>query len=257
MLNKVPEVTLYFWAIKIMATTVGETAADYLMEHTGLSLSNTTYLAVAVLLAALLAQFRMYRYIPAFYWFAVVAISVVGTLITDYLTDEKGISLWASSAIFAVALAATFTAWFASERTLSIHSILTSRREGFYWLTILFTFALGTAAGDLLAEKVNLGYFVSAVLFAAAIGAVVTAWKYFDLNPVLAFWMGYILTRPLGASFGDFLSQPRDAGGLGIGTTGTSFLFLGAILGMVVYLTITRNDQIEKVNPEAIEPVDA
>ncbi len=247
MLNKVPEVTLYFWIIKIMATTVGETAADYVLEHTGLTVAKTTWVALGVLAAALLVQLRARKYVPAVYWFAVVVISIVGTLITDYLTDERGVSLWISTGIFTAALIATFATWYARERTLSIHTIVTTEREAFYWLTILFTFALGTAAGDLLAETVNLGYFVSAVLFAAAIGAVTAAWYFFDLNPVLAFWMGYILTRPLGASMGDLLSQPREDGGLGLGTTGTSFLFLGTILALVTFLTITRRDQADPV----------
>ena len=247
MLNKVPEVTLYFWIIKIMATTVGETAADYVLEHTGLTVAKTTWVAFGVLAAALIAQFRSRKYIPTIYWFAVVVISIVGTLITDYLTDERGISLWVSTGIFTAALITTFATWFAREKTLSIHTIVTSEREAFYWLTILFTFALGTAAGDLLAETVNLGYFVSAVLFAAAIGAVTAAWYFFDLNPVLAFWLGYILTRPLGASMGDLLSQPREDGGLGLGTTGTSFIFLGTILVLVIFLTITKRDQADPV----------
>jgi uncharacterized membrane-anchored protein len=247
MLNKVPEVTLYFWVIKIMATTVGETAADYVLEHTGLTVAKTTWVALGVLAAALMAQLRGRRYIPAVYWFAVVVISIVGTLITDYLTDERGVSLWVSTGIFTVALASTFALWFAREHTLSIHTIVTSEREGFYWLTILFTFALGTAAGDLLAEQVNLGYFVSALLFASAIGAVTAAWYFFDLNPVLAFCLGYILTRPLGASVGDLLSQSRDDGGLGLGTTGTSFLFLGTILALVTFLSITKLDRADPV----------
>lgn len=244
MLNKVPEVTLYFWVIKVLATTVGETAADYLNETLGFGLTNTTYVMGALLIGALLVQFRSREYIPPVYWVAVVLISVVGTLITDNLTDGMGVPLPVSTAVFAVALAATFAAWYASERTLSIHSIVTTRREGFYWLAILFTFALGTAAGDLVAEQYALGYLASILIFAGVIAAITVAHLRFELNAVLAFWLAYILTRPLGASIGDFASQVRSAGGLGLGTTGTSALFLSAILALVAFLTVTRTDRI-------------
>ncbi|MDQ1599189.1 MAG: hypothetical protein QOD68_663, partial [Actinomycetota bacterium] len=167
MLNKVPEVTLYFWVIKILATTVGETAADYLNDTLGFGLTWTTVVMSVGLAMLLVVQFRSNRYIAPVYWAAVVFISVVGTLITDNLTDRFGVPLALTTVIFAIALAATFAAWYASEKTLSIHSIVTSKREGYYWLAILFTFALGTAAGDLVAEKFNLGYFVSLLIFAA------------------------------------------------------------------------------------------
>jgi len=244
MLSKVPEVTVYFWVIKILATTVGETAADFLNTNLKLGLTGTTCVMAALLAVALLFQFRARKYVPGIYWLAVVLISVVGTLITDNLTDHFGISLWLTSVLFAIALAATFVVWYSSERTLSIHSIYTTRREAFYWLAILFTFALGTAAGDLVAEQLNLGYWKSALMFAAVIGLVVVAWKYARLNPVLAFWVAYILTRPLGASIGDFLSQPTADGGRGLGTAGTSAIFLVTILALVVYLARSRKDQI-------------
>jgi uncharacterized membrane-anchored protein len=244
MLNKVPEITLFFWIIKILATTVGETAADFLNTNLNFGLTGTSVVIGALLLVVLGFQFTLRRYVPGIYWLAVVLISVVGTLITDNLTDNFGVPLPVSTALFAAALAATFAAWFAVERTLSIHTILTSRREAFYWLTILFTFALGTAAGDLVAEKLNLGYLLSAVGFAAVIGAITVAHLRFKLNAVLAFWLAYILTRPLGASLGDLLSQPTAGGGLGLGTVGTSALFLTAILSLVSYLAITRRDVI-------------
>jgi len=243
MLNKVPEVTLYFWVIKIMATTVGETAADYLNVDLGFGLTNTTYVVGALLLATLGWQFKATRYVPGIYWLAVVFISVVGTLITDNLTDRFGVSLVISTVAFAITLAVTFAAWFASERTLSIHTIVTSRREGFYWLAILFTFALGTAAGDLVAERFSIGYAYSGLIFGAMIALVAIAHFAFKLNAVLAFWIAYILTRPLGASIGDLLSQPRADGGLGLGTTVTSAVFLGSILGLVTFLAITKRDQ--------------
>jgi uncharacterized membrane-anchored protein len=252
MLNKVPEVTLYFWVIKILCTTVGETAADFLNENLGLGLTLTTLLTAVLLVAALGVQFRSRLYVPGIYWLAVVLISVVGTLITDNLTDHFGVSLVTTTVVFTVVLAATFAAWFASERTLSIHTIVTTRRESFYWLAVLFTFALGTAAGDLTAERLAVGYWKSAVLFATAIAVVYALNRFVRLNAILAFWLAYILTRPLGASIGDYLSQPRSDGGLGLGTTVTSVLFLLTILTVVVYLTITKRDRIEGVSaPEA------
>ncbi|MGB3762635.1 MAG: hypothetical protein WA966_05375, partial [Ornithinimicrobium sp.] len=225
LLNKVPEVTVYFWVIKILATTVGETIADYLTATLGFSLNNASITVGAMLAAVLIAQFRAHRYIAPTYWAAVVLISVAGTLITDNMVDDHGVSLWTTTAIFSVALAVTFAIWYAVEHTLSIHAITTHRREAFYWTAILFTFALGTAAGDLLAESVGIGFATSALVFAAAIAAVAIAHLKFGLNAVLAFWVAYILTRPLGASIGDLLSQSRAAGGLGVGTTATSGLF--------------------------------
>jgi uncharacterized membrane-anchored protein len=247
MLNKVPEVTLWFWIIKVLCTTVGETASDYLASNVGLGLTKTTFITSALLLATLVVQFRARRYIPPVYWLGIVLISVVGTQITDNLTDIHGVPLWQTTVIFAVVLAGVFAAWFASERTLSIHTIVTTRREAFYWLTVLFTFALGTAAGDFTAEQLAVGYFLSAVLFAAVIGLVALAHFRFGLGAITAFWLAYILTRPLGASLGDFLSQDRSSGGLGLGTTVTSIIFLAAILVVVSYLTVTRRDATEVV----------
>jgi uncharacterized membrane-anchored protein len=237
MLNKVPEVTLIFWVIKVLATTVGETAADFLNVDLGLGLTITSIIMATLLIAALVVQFKLRKYTPAVYWLAVVLISVVGTLITDNLTDNLGVPLWVTTAVFAVGLAGTFSVWAASEKTLSIHSIFTTRRETFYWLAVLFTFALGTAAGDLVAEGLQLGFFISLLLFAAAIALVAVAYFVFHLNAVLSFWIAYILTRPLGASTGDLLSQPTADGGLGLGTTGTSVLFLTVILTLVIALT--------------------
>ena len=249
MLNKVPEVTIIFWVIKVLATTVGETAADFLNVDLNFGLTITSVVMAALLAVALVAQFRLRRYVPGVYWLAVVLISVVGTLITDNLVDNLGVSLWTTTVVFAAALAVTFVWWFVSEKTLSIHSIFTTRREGFYWLAVLFTFALGTAAGDLVAEGLNLGFLVSLMLFAAAIGLVTVAFFFFKLNAVLAFWIAYVLTRPLGASLGDLLSQSPADGGLGLGTTGTSAIFLTTILALVIVLTVrarkaTRDESI-------------
>lgn len=242
MLNKVPEITLYFWVIKILCTTVGETAADFLNENLGLGLTGTSVVMSVLLIMALVFQFRSRRYVPAIYWLAVVLISVVGTLITDNLTDNLGVSLVTTTIIFAGALAATFALWYRSERTLSIHTIVTTKREAYYWLAILFTFALGTAAGDLTAESLNLGYPVSALIFGGLIAVVTVAHLAFGLDAVLAFWLAYILTRPLGASLGDYLSQAKTDGGLGLGPVVTSSIFLLAILSTVIYLGITKKD---------------
>ncbi|WP_373455901.1 COG4705 family protein [Paenibacillus sp. VTT E-133280] len=242
--NKVPQVTVFFWIIKIMATTVGETAADFLNFNLFWGLSNTTLVMSGLLIAALYFQMSASKYVPALYWLAVVLISVVGTLITDNLVDNLGVSLEATTIVFSILLSLTFGVWYASERTLSIHSIITKKREMFYWLTILFTFALGTAAGDLVAESLNWGYLLSAIIFAALIGAITLAYYRFKLNAVTAFWLAYILTRPLGASLGDYLSQDRSEGGLELGTTGTSIIFIVIILGLVIYLTKTKKDEV-------------
>jgi uncharacterized membrane-anchored protein len=243
-ISKVPEVTLYFWIIKILATTVGETAADYLNTTLKVGLTSTTLIMAALLGICLFFQFRARKYVPVIYWLGIVLISVVGTLITDNLVDNLGISLWTTTIAFAIALAIAFTSWYSSEKTLSIHSIVTLKREAFYWLTVLFTFALGTAAGDLVAESLDLGYLKSALLFAGLIGAVALAFYVAKLNEILAFWIVYILTRPLGASIGDYLSQTKDDGGLGLGTTITSAIFLLAILAVVSFLSISKRDQI-------------
>jgi uncharacterized membrane-anchored protein len=252
MLNKVPEVTLFFWVIKIMCTTIGETAADYLNENLGLGLTNTTYVAGALLAVLLLGQFRARRYVPGLYWSVVVVISVFGTLITDNKTHSYGVPLTTSTPVFAAILGLVFAVWWLVERTLSIHTIITPRREAFYWLAILFTFALGTAAGDLVAEQANLGYGVSIALFGGLLALIALAHYAFGVNAVLTFWLAYIMTRPLGASIGDELSQSsHQYGGLGLGTSGTSYVFLAVILGLVAYLTITQRDQTPAELPEA------
>jgi uncharacterized membrane-anchored protein len=254
MLNKVPEVTIYFWIIKIMCTTVGETAADYLNDNLGFGLTNTTIVAGVLLVVLLGVQFSLRRYVPGVYWSVVVVISVFGTLITDNMTDRYHVPLTTSTIVFAIALAVVFAVWYAVERTLSIHTIYTRRREAFYWLAILFTFALGTAAGDLSAEKLDLGYAVSIAIFGGMIALVALAHFAFGANAVLTFWLAYILTRPLGASIGDEMSQhSHKYGGLGLGTTGTSYIFLGCILALVTYLSLTRRDATEsrRAVPEA------
>ncbi|MCW3110644.1 MAG: hypothetical protein JWQ09_5150 [Segetibacter sp.] len=245
LLNKVPQITLYFWIIKILCTTVGETAADFLNEKLHLGLTGTSTVMGVLLIIALFFQIKSKKYVPGIYWLAVVLISVVGTLITDNLTDNLGISLDLTTTVFGIALAVTFAVWYAIERTLSVHEINTVRREAFYWLAILFTFALGTAAGDLLAESLKLGYLLSTLAFSASIALVFVAYRIFKLNAVVAFWIAYILTRPLGASMGDYLSQDLTDGGLGLGTAVTSAIFLVCILITVIYLTKTKKDVID------------
>jgi len=244
MLNKVPEITIFFWIIKILCTTVGETAADFLGSTFNLGLTALTGIMGVALIIVLFFQFKSRKYVPGVYWLAVVLISIFGTLITDNLTDNFGVSLITTTIIFSIVLAIVFAAWYWKEKTLSIHSIFTTRREGFYWLTILFTFALGTAAGDLTAERFSLGYLTAALIFAGLIVLVTFAHLKLKLNAVLAFWIAYILTRPLGASIGDKLSQAPADGGLGLGTIVTSAVFLAAILTTVIYLSITKKDVI-------------
>ena len=242
MLNKVPQVTLAFWVIKVLATTVGETGADYLAVHVGLGTLATDAIMLVLLLASLAAQFAAREYIPWRYWLTVVLISVVGTQITDFLTDKLDISLYVSTAVFAVVLAVTFAIWYAVERTLSIHSILTRRREAFYWLAILFTFALGTAAGDLATEALGMGFRIGVLVFAGLIAATYAAYR-LGAGPVLTFWIAYILTRPLGASLGDLLSQAQTYGGLGLGTIVTSLVFLVVIVALVTWVSVTGFDR--------------
>jgi uncharacterized membrane-anchored protein len=246
MLNKVPEVTIYFWIIKILCTTVGESFADYINETLGFGLTNTTLVFSAAFAIALLVQLRLSRYVPTVYWLVVVLVSVVGTLLTDNLTDGHNVPLALSFSVFSVLLAAVFGTWFSREQTLSIHSIITRPREAFYWLTVLVTFALGTAAGDWTIELTGWSPGHAILLPAALIAAVFAAWRA-GAGPVLCFWLAYILTRPLGPNIGDFLSLPRSEGGQALGTLATSLLFLGAITATVAYLTVSRKDRTDLV----------
>jgi len=240
MLNKVPVVTPSFWIIKIMATTVGETGADYLAVHVGFGTAVTGTIMATLLLAALLLQLRANTYVPWIYWLTVVLVSVVGTQITDALTDGLEVSLYLSTAVFAVLLATIFALWYAVERTLSIQTIVTRRRELFYWAAVLCTFALGTAAGDLATEALNLGFTLGVGVFGLLIAIIATAY-YLGVNAVLTFWLAYILTRPLGASLGDLLSQSQTNGGVGLGTIVTSVIFLVVISILVLRLTILQS----------------
>ncbi|CAM4063809.1 hypothetical protein [Roseateles saccharophilus] len=230
--NKVPAIALSFWVIKVLSTTVGETGADFLAVQVGWGQGPTSLAMAAMLVAALIVQLRAKTYVPWIYWLSVVLVSVVGTQITDLLTDGLGISLYASSVAFAIALAAIFARWHGVEKTLSIQTIVTRRRELFYWAAILCTFALGTAVGDLATEALGLGFALGSVVFGALLCATYAAWL-MGANAVLSFWVAYILTRPFGAAIGDLLTQDRTYGGMGIGPMWTSAIFLSFIVSLV------------------------
>lgn len=242
--SKVPEVTVYFWVITVLATTVGENTADLLNVHLGSGLTGTTALLGVLFVGALVLQVRARRYVPAIYWPAVLLASLLGALLGDNLVHRLGLKLDLTTLTFMLALAVTLVVWYAREKTLSIRTVCTSRREVFCWAAILLTFAFGASAGDLL-ETLSVNYLVSAIAFAALIAVVALADAGLDLNPVLTFWIVYILARPLGVTLGDYLSQPGRPGdsGLGLGHFGTSAVFLVAFLGLVAYLSVSRRDQ--------------
>lgn len=231
---KVPAITLSFWMIKVISTTVGETAADFLAVDAGLGQAATRTLMAVLLIAALTIQLRRPRYTPWTYWLTVVLVSIVGTQITDLLTDGLGISLYVSTPIFALLLMVIFAAWHAVERTLSIHDIVSRRRELFYWAAILCTFSLGTAAGDLATEALGMGFTLGVMIFGGLIAATYASFR-MGGGAVLTFWLAYILTRPLGASLGDLLTQAKTDGGFGMGTAWTSALFLTVIVLLVAF----------------------
>jgi uncharacterized membrane-anchored protein len=247
--NRVPEISIAFWVIKILSTTTGETVSDYLNETVGLGLPNTTYITMSLLIVTMVAQFYSPRYNPYIYWLAVILYSIVGTAITDNLTDGLEVELWLSTVVFAVLLAVTFGVWYYKEKTLNFHTIFTRRREAFYWVAILFTFALGTAGGDLITEGWGWGYGVGVALFGGLIVAITAAWYFAKANGVTCFWLAYILTRPLGASIGDLFSQDKSDGGLGLGTTAISIVFLVIIMILTVYLDM----RIRKERRAALE----
>ncbi|MEN9715928.1 MAG: hypothetical protein RJA35_1395 [Actinomycetota bacterium] len=242
---KVPTVTAFFWIIKVLATTTGETFSDWINETLGFGLGNTTAVMTLVLVITLTLQVRSQIYRPWLYWLNIVVVSITGTLITDNLTDGMGFPLLYSMIIFGALLIVTFVVWFRREKSLAMKSINTRERELFYWLAILLTFAMGTATGDYLGDALSLGFGVSALIFAGAIALVALLWRTGTVGEILAFWIAYILTRPLGASIGDLLAQAPKDGGLGVGTTGTSIIFLAAILGCVTYLAVSKKDQIK------------
>lgn len=255
LLSKVPEVTVWFWIIKILCTTVGESFADWISTNLGLGLNKTALIFTVVLAATLGWQLRLTRYVPAVYWLAVVVFSVTGTLYTDILTDRLHVPLALSTSVFAAALAIVFGVWYARERTLSIHSIVTLPRESFYWLAVLVTFALGTAAGDWTLALTGWGPGTSVLLPVGLIVVIFIGWR-LGANAVLSFWLAYILTRPLGANLGDWFATPSTQHGLGLGTAVTSAIFLTAILATVVYLTWTHSDVIKEPEETRTPTVD-
>jgi uncharacterized membrane-anchored protein len=237
-LTKVPAITATFWLIKVLSTTIGETFADFLSVNVGLGPAVTDLTMFSVLALALTAQLRKRKYTPWIYWLCVVLVSIVGTQITDFFTDTLGISLYVSTVVFAIILAAVFTVWHRQEGTLAISSVDTFRREAFYWAAILVTFALGTAAGDLATEALSLGFRNGVFVFAGLI-LVTSLASRMGASPVLTFWIAYVLTRPLGASLGDLLTQAKDLGGLGLGASLTSVVFL-----LVIAVLVTREQRL-------------
>lgn len=240
MLNKVPEITIFFWIIKVLTTGMGEVASDYLANH--LNPVIAVALAGICLVASLVMQFSVRRYVAWIYWLNVVMVSIFGTMAADVLHVGFGISYLVSTTFFVVVLTIIFATWYASEKTMSIHSIYTHHREAFYWATILTTFALGTAVGDMTATTMHLGYFFSGVLFALVIAIPAMAYWLFGMNEIFAFWFAYVVTRPLGASFADWMGVSHDRGGLGLGTGSVSLGLTIIILGLVGYMAITRKD---------------
>lgn len=239
-LSKVPEVTVLFWVIKVLTTGMGETTSDYLAKRFDPVLA--VGVTGVVLALSLALQFAVRRYVTWVYWFAIVMVSVFGTMAADVLHVGFGVPYVVSTVLFAVALAVVFAGWYATERTLSIHSITTWRREAFYWATVLTTFALGTAAGDLTATTLHLGYLASGVLFAVVIAVPAVAHRWSGMNAVLAFWFAYVLTRPLGASFADWLGVPPSRHGLDLGTGPVSLVLAALIALLVGYLSVSRRD---------------
>jgi len=236
---KVPEVILLFWVVKILTTAGGEATSDYLRIY-GNFKGGAVELGLFVV--GLVWQFRTRRYSAFAYWFFAYAIAVIGTGVADFLHLDVGIPYAGTTLLWLVVLVAIFAVWHRRERTLSIHSITTQRREAYYWATVFATFALGTALGDYTAIALNLGYLSSAILFSVVIFLPAIAHWRFRLNAVAAFWMSYVVTRPLGASWADYISKPRNLGGLAFGDGQTALVFGLAIAGCVVYLAVKRPD---------------
>ncbi len=235
-LSKVPEITALFWVTKLLTTAMGESTSDYLVKRMNPVVA--VGLGALVLAGTLVVQFRADRYVPWIYWITVLMVAIVGTMAADVLHIQFRVPYAVSTVFFAVVLTVVFVTWHRVEGTLSIHSIVTPRRELFYWAAVMATFALGTAAGDLTATTLGLGYLTSAVLFAALMLVPAVGYWRFHLNAILAFWTAYVLTRPLGASIADWLGKPKHVSGLGWGDGVASLLFGILIVGCVGYLTV-------------------
>jgi uncharacterized membrane-anchored protein len=240
LLRKVPQVTLIFWVIKILSTGMGETTSDFLVR--AIDPIVAVLLGGVCFAAALTLQLVVRRYIPWVYWLAVVMVAIFGTMVADVIHIVLGVPYVVSTIAFAVALTIVFVVWYMTEKTLSIHTINSRRRELFYWATVITTFALGTAVGDMTATTLQLGYFASGVLFAILFAVPALGYRLFGLNEIFAFWFAYIVTRPLGASFADWLGRPVTAGGVGLGTGIVSLALAVVIATLVGYLTITGKD---------------
>src|ERR1700728_781015 len=249
---KVPEITLLFWVIKILTTAGGEATSDYLALDLGSRLI-AGCIEAGILVIGLVWQFRTRRYTAAAYWFLAYAIAIFGTGVSDALHLVVGIPYAGTTALWAVVLALVFWLWYRSEHTLSIHSIVTTRRETYYWTVVFATFALGTALGDFTATALHLGYLASGIMFGVVILIPAIAWRPFRLNSVVAFWFAYVVTRPLGASFADYVSKPHSISGIDFGNGPTSGLAIIAIAILVTYVAIRRND----IQPPALTDVSA
>ena len=237
---RVPEITAYFWAIKALSTAMGESTSDYLVHAMNPELA--VVLGFIGFVAALALQFRVRRYVAWTYWLAVVGVGVFGTMAADVLHVGFGVPYIASSLLYAIALAAVFGGWYRTEKTLSIHSVDTPRRELFYWAAVVATFAMGTAVGDLTATTFGLGYLASGLLFAAVIAIPAIGYWRLRWNAIFCFWFAYVATRPLGASFADWMGKPKTVGGLGLGDGTVALAFTAAIFCLVAFLAITRRD---------------
>jgi len=244
-LTKVPKLTVYFWIIKIITTALGEATSDYLVN------TISPYIAVGLGLILLVIMFTwqltIKKYTPAIYWLTALAVSIAGTMGADVVHVGFGIPYAISTAFYMLALAAAFTFWYRSEKTLSIHSIYTKKRESFYWLVVLLTFALGTAAGDLIAFTLNLGFLLSGILFTTIFAVPCLLYWKFKLNPIVTFWFAYIFTRPVGASFADWFGKPVSIGGLGYGDIAVCAFLITLFVIFVTYVSITRTDRFSKL----------
>jgi uncharacterized membrane-anchored protein len=246
-LTKVPEITAIFWVLKLLTTGMGESMSDFLGSK---SVPIAGAIGIFGLWFALWLQMRQREYRAPIYWFAVMMVAIFGTMMADGIHDGASIPYSVTTPLFAAIMAVIFARWYRSEGTLSIHSITTRRRESFYWATVLATFALGTAAGDLTATQLNLGFFPSALLFISIILIPAVGWWRFGLNPIVAFWFAYIVTRPIGASFADWFSKPPAITGLGLGDGTVSGLALVVFLALVTYVSVTKVDVQGVPHPE-------
>jgi uncharacterized membrane-anchored protein len=248
---RVPEITVYFWVIKALSTAMGESTSDFLVHVMPPVLA--VCIGFAGFVVALAQQFSVRRYLAWTYWFAVVMVGVFGTMAADVLHVGFGVPYIASSILYAIVLAAVFVTWQRTERTLSIHSIDTPRRELFYWAAVVATFAMGTAVGDLTAVTFHLGYFFSLVLFAGVIMVPVIGYRWLSWNPILCFWFAYVVTRPIGASFADWAGKPTSLSGLGLGDGRVSVVLTAVIACLVAYLAITRKD-LQRADADRRDP---